>query len=353
MHLHRSFLQGGLLSIMSLLPVGGVYVAEADGDTQDFERGMELANKARDEVDWQRRDELFAEAQAAFSIFVEENATHKSAHSALHQLGGVLVERAALHQKLYDSTGEENHRVQARAMHSEAYQVHYLLKMGLQRELKQMAVYQSSGDDATARRDQLRGLYVQSALFMALGLEHEADAYDQYSVDQKRILAKAAEEYGQIYKDHRTLLAGLYARLGQGRCLRKQGKCQRALELMQELLGHPDTVIHLRKFKTKAFNVLLDCLTDDSQTDYRQAIQLGDEWLAKHGEEDPESADWLEFRYRLAQAHRLFADTVDSPALGKTHLDRARTLAEYVARHEGDFRTQARELMAGARREYD
>jgi hypothetical protein len=112
-------------------------------------------------------------------------------------------------------------------------------------------------------------------------------------------------------------------------------------------------VIHLRKFKTKAFNVLLDCLTDDSQTDYRQAIQLGDEWLAKHGEEDPESADWLEFRYRLARVHHLFADTVDSPALRKAHLDRARTLAEYVARHEGDFRTQARELMAGARREYD
>ena len=68
MNFHRTFLQGGSVSIVFLLPFGGSYVAEAVGDTQDFERGLKLADEARQENDWERRDQLLAEANGTWDL---------------------------------------------------------------------------------------------------------------------------------------------------------------------------------------------------------------------------------------------------------------------------------------------
>jgi tetratricopeptide (TPR) repeat protein len=348
MNLQRTFLQVGVSCLAFLLPVSDLRVDGADGSNDDYQRGMKLAEEAWREGRWQQRDELLADAQHALFAFVGEHPQSQAIQSALQQLGNVVVERARMHKELYDEAGNENYRIEARALYHEAYGVFARLKVGSQRELKELAVTPGNAAETIERRDQLLANNVQAVLYMAVCLEKVANTYDPGSAEQRQTLSEAAEEYRQIYEDHRVRLAGLYARLGQCRCLRQQGQCEQALECMAEILELPDTVVHFRPLKTKTLSLAMDCLADDSQKDYRQAIRLGDEWLEKHGEKDPQSADWLEFRYHLARTHLLLANTIDRPDLRKAHLDEVRTLAEYVAGRQGEFQTKARELMTDA-----
>ena len=62
---------------------------------------------------------------------------------------------------------------------------------------------------------------------------------DKSTQEYQDTLAGAAEEYRAVYEKYRTLLAGLYARMYQGRSLQKLGHTAEALKCYEELLGQP------------------------------------------------------------------------------------------------------------------
>src|SRR5437899_4872793 len=51
--------------------------------------------------------------------------------------------------------------------------------------------------------------------------EEVADAFAKDSKEFTQALTTAADAYKKIFEDYRTRIAGLYARLYQGRCLQK------------------------------------------------------------------------------------------------------------------------------------
>jgi len=317
----------------------------ADADAPDYERGIKVLEEARQERDVERRGELLDEAEAVFRTFLKETPKHPSAYSARSQIGNIFVERARMQMERSGNT-DGNEQAEARNSYEQAYENFETLEAELIAVLSKLnSPPLPANPGRLATRDRMRADYLQAQLLMAAVLEESADTYDPQDASRKEILEKAAEEYEDIYKKYRSRLAGLYARLYQGRCLKKLGQCEEALQRLEELLAQPDLPVFVAP-KTKAMSLTLEIWLDDSQKEYERAAARGDEWLKQLDEQKRGSRDSLGIQFRLARAHWLLAETLDDDRKKATHQVKARALAEFVAGRAGTFQTEARKLLA-------
>jgi cellulose synthase operon protein C len=107
-------------------------------------------------------------------------------------------------------------------------------------------------------RDILRTDYLQAQLLAAAVKEETADTKKPGSPEYKALVTTAAEQYGEVYDKYRTRLAGLYARMYQGRCSQKLGNHKDALSYFGELLEQPDNPEEFRTLKTKTLLLAKD-----------------------------------------------------------------------------------------------
>jgi hypothetical protein len=310
---------------------------------------MALLEQARLEHEPGRQIEIFAEAEAAFRVFLRESPRHSSTGPARIQLGNLLTEQARIHARGVRGA-ERNEQLEARRLYEQAYEAFDKAAMELAATLSEIRPIVDPADrEATARRERLRGEYLQAQLLMAAVLEESAETYESGDADQKQVLAKAAEQYSTIYKKHRSRLAGVYARFFQSRCFKKQGKYKEALGNLGVVLELPDQPAPLTALKTKALNLMLECCLDDSQKEYRRALDSSEPWLREFGARNPDSPDWLELRFRTAQAHWLLAASTEDTDAKEEHRERAERLAEHAAQREGVFRQPANKLLTEIR----
>lgn len=342
MSLHRSYLVPRAVGSALLISIVCPYLAHAD--VEDYERGVKLLEESHQQREFDRRNELLGEAEAAFREFLKESPDHSSARSARTQMGNILVERARMQLTRARNTDGKS-KVEARRLYEQACEVFKKAQAELSAELSNLRHVDSADREKLAQRDKLRSEYLHAQLLKAAVLEESADTYESHDAKRQDILAKATDEYQEIFEKYRSRLAGLYARFYQSRCLKKCGKCKEALECLEDVFDVPDAPAPFSPIKTKALNLALECWLDDSQKDYRQAVDRGNEWLKKHGEQNPESRDCLELRFHLARAHQLFAESTNDAKLRTIHRQKARTLAEFVVRREGAFQAEARKLL--------
>jgi len=317
----------------------------ANADAVDYEHGMRLLEESRQQRDFERRNQLLGEAEAVFRAFLKENPEHDLAYSARQHVGNILVERARMRLGRAQNT-DGNAQAEARRLYEQAYEYFETVRAKLFKELSNLRHIDDADREKLMRRDRLRADYLQAQLLKAAVLEESADTYDSKDAKRQDVLAKAAWEYGEIYKKYRTRLAGLYAHLYEGRCLLKLGQCKEALQRLDDLLVQPDNPAAFSALKTRALNLALNCWLDDSQKAYQQATAHGDQWLKKCGGQNPESRDWLELRFHLARAHWLLIESLDDVQQRDTHREKARASAEFVAGRAGTFQADARKLLA-------
>jgi hypothetical protein len=318
----------------------------ANAYADDYKRGMKVLEEARQQREFERRNELLDEAQSVFRTFLKENPEHSLAYSARSQIGNILVERARLQMVRARNTNGTT-QIEARRLYQQACENFETLEAELKAVLTKLVVPpppDPTDREKLAIRDRLRADYLQSQLLSAAVLEESADTYDSRDAKRQEILAKAGSEYQEIHNKYRTFLAGTYACFYQGRCLWKRGRCDEALQFLGQVLDLPDQP-RFSAPKTKALSLALECWLDDSQKEYRQATVRGDEWLKKHRGRSQESHDWLGLRLHLARAHWLLAESLDDIQERITHREKAKALAEFVRRQEGTYQAEARKLL--------
>ena len=123
------------------------------------------------------------------------------------------------------------------------------------------------------QREQVRADFLQTQLFSAAVLEESADVMDKSTQEYQDTLVGAAEEYRAVYEKYRTRLAGLYARMYQGRSLQKIGRTAEALKCYEELLGSLLTTESSVIFTPKVLLLAIYGWQTDSQKNYAQIVQ--------------------------------------------------------------------------------
>lgn len=211
-------------------------------------------------------------------------------------------------------------------------------------------------DARRAERDRMKGDLIQSHMFQAYGLYEKSRTYDSNNEKEKKewdkALRTAADKYGAIYKDYRTLIAGLAARLKEGQCYQELKDTKRALGLFSEILGQPDELKPLRPYKAQAMYFSLQCWNEKNERHYELAYRCGNEFIKTSEPGELVRPEWLSVRYFTALScwNRVnqLSDPKPTPE-GQAEMQRcfdfAQQHAKIVAATQNEHQDAARKLL--------
>lgn len=340
------------LQLMETSPLLRVDIRE----TILYEKGLTLIEGSRSIRDQAIREKNLADAKEMLEQFVANRSDHALANSARSQLGNLIVERARWKvESAKSGKNKEQLLNEAHASYEEAYKVFRDLEAAIKVQLERIPNVLDTNNKQQAlmaeRRTQLRADYLQTKLLAAAIREEMADTLAKDSEPYKKLLTEAADLYQGVYKDYRTRLAGLYARLYQGRANQKAGKLKDALGYYTELLDQPDEPEEFRRLKTQTLRLAMKGWLDPAEKKYVEAIKRGDDWIKKSRPTDDRDPDWLSIRMDLAKAYQMQADETkksdpqDTRTVSNALAD-ARRHAQFVAGKTSDFQEEAKQLVA-------
>jgi tetratricopeptide (TPR) repeat protein len=228
-----------------------------------YEKGTTLVLGAKYQRDAALREQQLDEAQKALQQFLKEQPSNLYAVAARSQLGNVMVERARSRvDRAKRLSGGEKQAAskQARDLYDQAGKVFAALVEELRSRLKTYPGFLDEKKEAKRieERDRYREDFLLSQLLGAAVKEETAETLAKDSKEWTQTLTAAADAYKKIYEDYRTRIAGLYARMYQGRCDQKLGKHKEATALFNELLANPDAPDAFRVLKQKVMALAVD-----------------------------------------------------------------------------------------------
>jgi len=155
-------------------------------------------------------------------------------------------------------------------------------------------------------QQRLRTDLLQALLLAAATSEEAAETLEKGSAEQIAAYTGAADRYEKIYKDYRTRMAGLYARMYQARCQQKLGKHQEAVVLFDELMKNPDEPDVLRTFKLKVVALAVDSWMEEKQ--YQKILDSVRPLLDSAKDSEEKTPEFLELRVKMALAAKALAE---------------------------------------------
>ena len=319
-----------------------------------FEKSLVLIDLSRTQRDRKIRREKLSQAQSLLDDFIRTKTDHPKANAARSTLGTLFVERARMRFGDSKSGDDSGAAAESRKLYEQSFAVFADLQKQVDQELSKIPVALDTRDRKQAaliaRRKQLRADFLQTELLAAAIREELADHLTEGGEDQKKFLAEAAQMYDGIYKKYRTRVAGLYARMYQGRCNRRMGKTKDALGYFTELLAQPSEPESMLKLKAQTLRLALETWLLPSERKYFEAIRRANEWLDESPKQKSREPDWLAIRFHLARAYKMQVDegkldgSMQRGAIVRT-LETARKHAQFVAAEQGDYQEPARKLL--------
>lgn len=317
-----------------------------------YEIGTTLIDASRTQRDLTLREKQLDEARDALTRFVGQSSAHPLASAANSQLGNMLVERARIkiEQSKKPKADKATLLADARKIYDDAYKVFVRSQNDLKEKLAKMKAIDPDEKKDTEVRDRFRADYLQAQLLAAAIKEETADTAQKGTEDYKTLLGTAAKEYAEIYDKYRTRLAGLYARMYQGRCQLKLDNCKDALALFGELLEQPDNPDEFRRLKMAVLMLAAEAWAKNKPPLWTEAVTRLQPFVdgARPNEEKEET--WIKLRMELAKAQwalkeELKAKNPKDPQLRKLETD-ARKNILFVSKQTGDWQQEARQLLA-------
>ena len=319
-----------------------------------YEKSLMLIDLSRSQRDAQVRADQLNKAQSWLSDFIASSASNPKANAARSKLGSLLIERARIKNEDAKKGDQDKLKKESRALYEQAFTVFSELQSQVDQQLSAIPKVLNTRDRKEAklieRRKQLRADFLQTELFAAAVREELADQLPVGSGDQTKLLAEAALMYEGIYKKYRTRLAGLYARMYQGRCNQRLGKSKDALGFFGELLDQPSEPESMLILKSKTLRLAMESWLSPAENKYVEAIKRGTEWFDESPRGKEREPDWLAIRFSLAKAYKMQADDAKRSqpvptGLVTRSLQAAAMNAQIVAGESGDMQEPAQDLL--------
>lgn len=291
-------------------------------------------------------------ARQLLEKFLREQPTHPDGPQAEMQLGIVLTTRG---QQLVAKSKTTNEPAQTANLVADARDTFRSAERSFSTAIERIRglieafpTFIEAGDPALAQREALKGSLLQVLIYQAAVVEELAATFPPESSDYRDNYQAAADRYERVYKDYRTLLVGLMARLRQGQCYHRLGDTRRALGLYNDVLTQPADLEPLRRLRVTAMFMSLEGWTGEHEKMYELAFSQGEEYLTEQRPEEKAWPEWQAVQFYTAQGYRLAADAL--PPARAADRDAWRTQArahlEPLMSSEGPYREDARRLAA-------
>ncbi len=318
-------------------------------ETIDYKAGVVLVAGARSIRAAGERVKQLDAARVRLEKFLAEHPDHDLVSNATTQLANVLVERGRM---MVDDAGgpaktaDEKKKLldEARELYDEAKKVFAKAERHYVELLKTMptGLIDRKNVELIETRSRARADLVQSRLFLGTVVYETAMTYAADSPERKKLLSDAAEKYKELYDKYGTWLAGLYARMWEGRCYKEQGDYNKALQIFDELLAQVDEPAAFRQLKNKALILSLETCLLPAVKQYKPAVDNFSAWQESSNAGEPSSADGLAIKYLAGSAYLEYARTLDEKdAKRRESIAASRELLQFVARFSGDYQRAA------------
>lgn len=316
-----------------------------------FERAVTLMESARASRNPEKQSEQLDQALAFLDQFVKESPDHPRAGEANSQRADILLNKARVEIVLSRSPANQGNRAEfqkrAREYVGRAREVFKTAQDQHEAAFKKFASFidKAKEPDKYEAREKANVSMIRAQLDLAQCTYEEAQTYDAGSPDYKRLLNDAAAAFEDMHQRHRTVVAGLFARVYQGKCFEEQGDLQKALGIYNEMLAHPGDDGAMTRLKDQTLQFKLICLNSKERGDHQLVVDLGEEWLKKHAVE-ARTRVGLGIRWEVARALEMLGDRRELPKSEAQRIWReAREQAQQVNRFPGEFRDVSMALM--------
>lgn len=277
-------------------------------ETLPYERGITLLLGAKGQKDSALRAVWLADGKKSLQKFVAENKESPLVPQALLQIGNAMVEQARLLMKKSESAagGVRSELLsESREHYAKAQSAFESIAKSAGEQLKALPAKVEDPKKADEQQ-RLRTDLLQALLLAAATSEEAAETLEKGSAEQIAAYTGAADRYEKIYKDYRTRMAGLYARMYQARCQQKLGKHQEAVVLFDELMKNPDEPDVLRTFKLKVVALAVDSWMEEKQ--YQKILDSVRPLLDSAKDSEEKAPEFLELRVKMALAAKALAE---------------------------------------------
>jgi len=326
-------------------------VSDSFKTTLVYERGVTLVAGARLQRDSALREQQLDEAQKILQQYIAGQPGSLYAFSARSQLGNVMVERARSRlEKSKKLAQNEKTPVlkQSRDLYGQANKEFAALVEELRAKLKTYPAALDEKKEAKKieERDRYRQDFLQAQLLVAATKEELADTLNKGSKEWTAALTAAADTYKKIFEDYRTRIAGLYARMYQGRCFQKLGKHKEAIAFFNELLANPDSP-EFRTLRMKVMSLAVDSWL--AQDLYPEVLDKAVKLIDGARPSEDKTDDLMHLRVAAARACKAYADQLKKknpkdPNIRKLLRD-GRALVTYASKFPSDQQDAARRLL--------
>jgi hypothetical protein len=320
-----------------------------------FEKGITLIDEAKGGHDFEAQSRQYDQARAYLEQFLKASPNHPNAGRANTELANVIVGKGrveVLKSKSPSNAGSKaDSQKKARGYFAEARKVfqaaHDRYKEAYDKFDKYYdPVKQKAKHEA---REVAYLNYIQAQLNLAVMTYEEAQTWDKGSTENKKLLTEAANTFDKIHGQYRQMIAGLYARMWQGKCFEEQDDLNKALGVYNELLGHggDKPPKSLKELQDRVRHFRLVCLNREQRKDYAVVIEEAEEWLKKNRGPAANTRTGLGIQWELVRALELLAKKEETGEKEKNRLlQQALTIARGINRYAGEYKDGSTAMIA-------
>jgi hypothetical protein len=315
----------------------------------DYELGITLIDACKAERVATRKALLLDEAQKAFDRFIQERPAHADVAMARMQLANVLVERGKIFSEGAAKPGladaqKQQQMGEARKLFEAAFKVFEAAEAKFSDEHKKFpkVIDQQKETAKYEAREKARQNLLAARLALGQVTEEIARTYLPGSAEAKKKFAEAAARFKDLFDKYSSWLAGLYAKMWEGRCYREMGEMKKAYECFESLLLQGDTAAPVREMKNKALVLLLETYLLPSEKKYPEAIARVEAWEKDAVGPEESSLDGLAIKYLGGQAaHELAKAAKPNDKSRNTYIATAKNWFRFVTRFNSPYEQQA------------
>ena len=316
-----------------------------------FEKATTLQQSARATRNLDTKTEQLTQAEALLEQFVKANPLHPRAGQANSERARILLGRAEVEtlkaRTPSNSSKKAEFQANARKLVKQARGVFQAAHDQFLAKWKSFSTFIDKGDDPVLFRERRKAeiAYIRSQLDLALCTYTESQTYDPKTPEYAKFLTKAALEFEDIHTKYRSLVAGLYARMWQGKCFEEQDEIRKALGVYNELLQHGKTAPGeapkprsqtMKDLQDKVLQFRLICLNHEQRKDYKVVIQDATEWI---GRRLPRNKVGLAIMWERARSRESLGTVrTETESERNKYLTLALADARYINRWPGEYK---------------
>ncbi|MBX3440972.1 MAG: hypothetical protein KF774_01105 [Planctomyces sp.] len=334
------------------------------------EQGTSTPAEFREKIAYERAQVLLASASALVSLderraqldraeqeltrFVTASPQHPLAARAKSDRAGILIGRAQVDLWQAADAADEQKKNELRTRGRDLLgQARGILTQAIEQHRADWRTYPTSipeSDVARRRaRDAALDRLMQSQLAAAEVQYWEARSYAEGSPQRTAALEKAVEAFEDVAQQYSQSLAGMYAKVWQGKCYEELGDVRRALGVFDLILAYDDQQPAVLALKDVTQRFRLICLNHEQRKDYAVVIEEAEGWLRQNRDRALTAAG-LGIQWELCRALELqVADRNRSDAQRRgdltAALERARTVSRFGGEHKAAAARMAQRLV--------